>query len=85
MTIGNLIKEKRLEKNISSRELARRSGVSQPYLSQLETGRNDNPSINAINKLSKGLGITLLELLIDTEYISNEDVCRRKCEVDKDG
>ncbi|MER2060009.1 MAG: helix-turn-helix transcriptional regulator [Niallia sp.] len=78
MTIGDLIKKKRLENNISARELSRRSGVSQPYLSQLETGKNDNPSLNAIDKLSKGLGVTLLELLIDSGYINESDVNKEK-------
>lgn len=78
MTIGDLIKKKLVEKNISARELSRRSGVSQPYLSQLETGKNDNPTIKAVNNLSKGLGISLLSLLRESGYITDDDLIQEK-------
>lgn len=57
MEFGSYIKEIRNEKGLSLRELSKRSGISHPYLSQLENGKNKNPSPDIIEKLSKGLGV----------------------------
>lgn len=61
--LGEFIKQKRTEKNISTRELARRSGVSQPYISQLENNKDISPTNDMLKKLAKGLGISYIELL----------------------
>lgn len=55
--IGKNIKRLRESKNISARELSRRSGVSQGYLSQLETGKNNNPTNDVLKKLADGLNV----------------------------
>lgn len=72
--IGWYVKEKRIKKGISARELSRRSGISQPYLSQLENGKNKNPSVDVLNKLAKGLGITNSTLMMIAGYIDDGDM-----------
>lgn len=62
LSIGEYIKEKRNERGLSARELARRSGVSQPYLSQLETGKNNNPTADVLQKIATGLGVDFKEI-----------------------
>lgn len=62
-TFGKLIREKRKELGLSLRELARRTGVSHPYLSQLENERNKNPSLEIVIKLSNELELSLSKLL----------------------
>lgn len=47
---------------MSSRELARRAEISQAYLSQLETGRNNNPTPIMIQNIAKGLGVSFVDL-----------------------
>ena len=52
MNIGDFIKQKREDKNLSIRELSRLSSVSHPYISQIETGKNDKPSHEILHKLA---------------------------------
>lgn len=73
MEIGEFIKIKRKEKGISARELARRTGVSQPYLSQLETGKNNNPTSDMLRKIANGLGISYIELINEAGLVSKVD------------
>lgn len=47
----------------SQNELAKRSGVSQPYISELEDGKADNPSMKTLEKLANALGVYVSELL----------------------
>lgn len=68
-TLGQVIREKRKEKGISLRELARRIDISHPYLSQLENGRNDSPSPLILYSLSNELDISFTYLI----YLSNTD------------
>lgn len=74
MSFGNYIREERKKKALSLRELAKRSGMSHPYLSQLETGKNKNPTPDMVRKLAKGLNIKYPDLLkiaghIDDKYL----------------
>lgn len=61
--IGDFIKEKRKKMGLSARELSRRSNVSQAYLSQIETGKNDNPSMEVLEKLAAAFHISLNEII----------------------
>lgn len=72
LEFGEYIKRLRRDKGISLRELARRTGVSQPYLSQLETGKYKNPSPEKLGELSKGLGISYAELMLNTYLKGHE-------------
>ena len=52
--VGYLIKEKRLELNLSQEELADRVGIDQSDLSKIEKG-NANPSIKMLRRIAAGL------------------------------
>lgn len=69
MAFGEYIKEMRNNKKLSSRELAGKAGISQAYLSQLETGKNKNPTAETISKLAKALEVDYTELLFQTELV----------------
>lgn len=45
------------------RDLSFWSGLSNPYLSQLETGKMRNPGINAVIALSRAFGCSVVSLL----------------------
>lgn len=62
-TFGEVIREARKLKGVSLREMASRIGISHPYLSQLENGRNNNPSIEIILSLSRELDLSLSYLV----------------------
>lgn len=68
MDFGRHIRELRKSKNLSLREAARRSEISHPYLSQIETGKNTNPTPNIIKKLSNGLNVPYMQLMNKAGY-----------------
>ena len=57
------IEQLRKDKKISLRQLSKRSGVAQGYLSQLETGKFNNPTLLIMIKLCKVLICTLNDLV----------------------
>lgn len=59
---GTRIRYLRKLQKISIEELSFRSEINRNYLSDLERGTR-NPTLKIINKLSKGLGVTIEELL----------------------
>ena len=62
--IGAVLAALRKKKGWSRAELARRAKVSQPYLSQLESGaRGKSPGIVSLQRLAKALGVPVTELL----------------------
>lgn len=56
LTFGEKLHQLREEKNISIRELERKTGISNSYLSQLENGKRPRPSQEVIAKIGKVLG-----------------------------
>ncbi len=68
---GTTIRRMRKEQNLSVRKLAELSGVSHPYLSQIENGKN-NASPTIIMKLAKGLKCHYRLLLVEAGYEMDE-------------
>lgn len=73
-TFGEVIKQARKVKGVSLREMASKVGISHPYLSQLENGKNNNPSIDIILDLSRELDVSFAYLV----HISGVDVGLKK-------
>jgi transcriptional regulator with XRE-family HTH domain len=44
-------------------QLARRVGVTEAYMSMLESGARKNPSLAMLKKLAKALGVSVAELV----------------------
>ncbi|RFU69348.1 helix-turn-helix domain-containing protein [Peribacillus saganii] len=63
--IGDRIKKRRLEKNMSISQLANKTGIVKSYLSSLERSLQKNPSIQILEKISHVLEIPLDSLLHD--------------------
>jgi len=55
--IGEKLKKLRADKNISQRELAKRSGVSREYINQMEAGKVKSTSLRKVEALAHGLGV----------------------------
>ncbi len=66
--IGEIIKEKRLKKDLSYRELANLIGVSHGTIRNIEEGKT-NPSLDVLYKICRGLLIDMEELLRETGYL----------------
>jgi len=62
---GPRLRQRRKAGGMAAKDLARLAGVSPSYISQLEHGRQDHPSLEVLNALASGLGVTLSELLGD--------------------
>lgn len=73
MEFGQYIRNLRKEKGLSARELSRLTGISQAYLSQLETGKYNNPTKKVVIDLSQGLGVSRVEPLRKAGYLTDED------------
>ena len=66
MNAGDKIKRLRISSGITVSELARRAGLSQGYLSQIEMGRA-TPSVRALAMTAKALDIPLNSLLGESD------------------
>ncbi len=75
MRLGDMLRIKRKEKNLTLVELAEITGISRPYLSQLEGGTKQNPSERNIRILAEHLDIDLMELefLVESETTNRID------------
>lgn len=63
LRLGEVIGKARTKKGISLRELSRRTGISHPYLSQIENGKNDSPSKEFLLKLADVLELPFAFLI----------------------
>jgi transcriptional regulator with XRE-family HTH domain len=58
-----VIKTLRQEKGLSQKALAEQVGVTDAYITMLESGKRKNPSLEILKKLAKALGVPVTELL----------------------
>lgn len=65
MNLGDRIKQLRLNKKLSLRELGRLAHISHSFIADIESGRS-NPSLNTLEALANALGTT-------TSYLLGED------------
>jgi transcriptional regulator with XRE-family HTH domain len=69
--IGRAIRLIRTERGVNRKELAERSGLSYPYLSEIEAGKK-NPSSNAISAIADALGVPAHRLVQVAETTSSD-------------
>jgi len=62
MAIGDHIRDLRWDAHLKQVELAHRAGIAQNTLSQIELG-NTVPSVRTLEKIARGLGVEVSELL----------------------
>ena len=84
--LGEFIKSQRRLEQMSIRELAKRTEISNPYLSQIERGLHE-PSVRVLKAISKALNLSLSSLLShlepfeDSAGTSNADVNQSQVEL----
>ncbi|MFC6286088.1 helix-turn-helix domain-containing protein [Nocardioides sp. GCM10027113] len=71
-SLGEFLKEQRVAKRLSLRQLAEQAGVSNPYLSQIERGLR-KPSADVLQQIAKALRISAEQLYIRAGIVSPED------------
>lgn len=59
---GLWLKRKREERGLTVRQLAKFSGVSSGYISQVESGKRNTPTQKILSKLARPLKVTLQEI-----------------------
>jgi len=57
------VKQLRARCGLTQIELAVKTRVSQAYIAQLETGEQDNPTLDTLRRLAKALKVTVGELV----------------------
>ncbi|MNZ92591.1 HTH-type transcriptional regulator SinR [compost metagenome] len=65
--IGERIQELRKRKGLSLTELSQKAGVAKSYLSSIERGLQQNPSIQFLEKIGVVLNVTVEEFLNNEE------------------
>lgn len=59
------IREKRIEKGWTQLDLAKKSGVPQPTISQIENGYRKYPTYTNIKRIAIALNINIAELTVE--------------------
>ena len=72
--ILSLIKKLRIEKGLTLTELGEIIGYSNPYLSQVETGKRGKPSPDMLRKLSLLYDYPYLSLIVVAGYVTESDI-----------
>jgi transcriptional regulator with XRE-family HTH domain len=65
--IGNFIKSRRLEQDLSIRELSKKSGVASGTISQIETGKT-SPNLASLNSICNALKFPVSALFIENSH-----------------
>jgi transcriptional regulator with XRE-family HTH domain len=71
-TLGEFLKEQRRSAQLTLRQLADQTGVSNPYLSQIERGLR-KPSAEVLQQLAKGLRISAETLYVRAGILDPDD------------
>ena len=71
-SLGAYLKEQRTQAQLSLRQLAEQTGVSNPYLSQIERGLR-RPSAEVLQQIAKALRISAEQLYIRAGIVSPAD------------
>lgn len=69
MAVGRAIRVIRTEHGMSRKDLTERSGLSYPYISEIETGKK-SPSSKALRSIADAIGIPPHELLAAAETLA---------------
>ena len=71
-SLGDYLREQRVAAQLSLRQLAEQTGVSNPYLSQIERGLR-RPSAEVLQQLAKGLRISAETLYVQAGILNLDD------------
>ncbi len=79
-TLGDYLREQRVAAGVSLRQLAQQTGVSNPYLSQIERGLR-RPSAEVLQQLAKALRISAETLYIRAGILDPDEAEVRSVEL----
>lgn len=70
--LSSTLKQLLNEANISEAELARRTGIAQPMVNRLATGKNKNPKLETLKPIAKYFSVTFSQLLGEEDLPTND-------------
>lgn len=70
--VGDFIRDRRLAKGLSKRQLAEKAGISHSEVHRIENGERQNPSVPMLIALADALGIPQDDILVLAGY-KNDD------------
>ena len=73
MTFGDFLKDLRIRKGLKLREVEESTGVSNSYLSQVETGKRNPPHPDILKKLAKVYEVSVKELMEKAGYLEEQE------------
>jgi transcriptional regulator with XRE-family HTH domain len=71
-SLGDYLRQQRVDSRLSLRQLAELTGVSNPYLSQIERGLR-RPSAEVLQQLAKALRVSADQLYVRAGIVSPDD------------
>jgi transcriptional regulator with XRE-family HTH domain len=71
-SLGDFLRQRRVAAELSLRQLAEQTGVSNPYLSQIERGLR-RPSAEVLQQLAKALRVSAEQLYVQAGILSPDD------------
>ena len=74
MALSDFLKKSRLEKGLSQRELADKSGISNSEISRIEAGERQLSSPVILKSLAFALNVPYTEFIIEAGYIEDSTV-----------
>ncbi|MGH9208178.1 MAG: helix-turn-helix domain-containing protein [Acidimicrobiales bacterium] len=75
-SLGSFIRSQRHLANLSLRELAERTAISNPYLSQIERGLHE-PSVRVLRSLARALNVSAETLMTQAGLIDQDETASR--------
>ena len=72
MALNKAIKEIAKKKKISFYRISKNGGIARTTLSEIVNGNNLNPTIETIQKIAKGLDVSVSELISKAETKTKE-------------
>lgn len=73
-SLGEIIKNRRLDLNLTLDQLAQLIDSTKSYLSRLENNRIERPSTDILKRLSKQLDISYNQLIIHSGYMDKDSL-----------
>ena len=62
----------RISNDLSVKELSDKTGISASYITEIESGKKDSPSIDIIDKYSKALNVSKTTIMFFEEDLSDK-------------
>ncbi len=71
-SICEVLRLLRISNDLTKKELSEKTGISESYIAEIESGKKDSPSIDIIDKYSKALNVSKTTIMFFEEDLSDK-------------